>query len=121
MATILIVDDEPLTNEMLATFLRIMGHDAVEAYTCDEARVRLSYTQPDAILLDIMLPDGNGVEFCRELRQVPACAQVPILMISATSPPLVEESRAAGATDYLRKPIALGHLRQLLGEVGVSG
>lgn len=120
MATILIIDDEPLTTEMLATFLRVIGHDAVEAYNCGDARVRLSYTVPDAILLDIMLPDGSGVDFCRELRAQPAWENVPIVMISAISPPLINESKAAGATEYLSKPIALPHLRRTLAGVGIG-
>jgi DNA-binding response OmpR family regulator len=120
MATILIIDDEPLTTEMLATFIRLFGHEAVEAYTCADARVRLGYIEPALILLDIMLPDMSGIDFCRELRAQPRFAEVPILMISATTPPRIEESQAAGATDYLVKPVTLHTVRSALNRMGLK-
>ena len=75
---LLIVDDEHLTTEMLSTFLRIIGHDAVEAFSCKQARDKLAYVSPDVILLDIMLPDQNGLELCRELRGDPTTSAPPL-------------------------------------------
>lgn len=119
MGKILIIDDEPLTTEMLSTFLRIIGHESVEAFTCAEARAKLLYTTPDAILLDIMLPDMNGIEMCRELRATPETRQMPIIMVSAYAPPLIDQALAAGATGYLSKPISLNVLRSELLNVGI--
>ena len=120
MAKILIVDDEHLTTEMLATFLRIIGHESTDAYSSKQAWDKLSYEQPDAILLDIMLPDVNGLDMCRQLRKNPATANVPIIMISAYAPPLTKEASEAGANAYLVKPINLQSLKSTLASVGIS-
>lgn len=120
MAKILIVDDEHLTTEMLGTFLRMIGHDYVEAFSCRQAWDKLSYESPDAVLLDIMLPDQNGLDMCRQLRDNPATADLPIIMISAVAPPMTGEASAAGANGYLAKPINLQNLRKTLISSGVE-
>jgi hypothetical protein len=119
MANILIVDDEYLTVEMLATFLRLIGHDASEALNAKQAWDKLEFEQPDAVLLDIQLPDQNGLEMCRELRQKAEYASLPVIIISATAPPLIKEAKAVGATDYLSKPINLGNLKSVLINAGL--
>ena len=120
MAKILIVDDEHLTTEMLSTFLRIIGHDSEEAFSCKQARDKLAYVNPDVILLDIMLPDQNGLELCRELRHNPSTSSIPIFMISAHAPPMTREADSAGANGYLVKPINLANLKNALATVGVA-
>jgi DNA-binding response OmpR family regulator len=119
MGKVLIIDDEHMTAEMLTAFLRIIGHESAEAYTCRHAWDKLTYFQPDAILLDIMLPDKNGLEMCRELRAHAATATTPIIMISAISPPMMREADDAGANGYLPKPISLNSLKTALANVGV--
>jgi CheY-like chemotaxis protein len=120
MAKILIVDDEHLTTEMLGTFLRIIGHDSVEAFSSSQAWDKLSFEEPDAILLDIMLPDVNGLEMCRQLRENPATKHLPIIMISAHAPPMNREADAAGANAYLVKPINLQNLKTTLASCGIN-
>lgn len=120
MANILIVDDEYMTIEMLRTFLRIIGHSSMDALTGQQVRERLAVEQPDAILLDIMLPDISGIELCRELRANVSTADIPILMISAQAPPMIEAARGAGASAYLAKPITLTTLKNALAEAGIS-
>ncbi len=120
MAKILIVDDEHLTAEMLATFLKIIGHETREALNCQQAWDRLAQEIPDAILLDIMLPDVNGLDMCRQLRAHPPTAHIPIVMVSAYAPPLLKEAQEAGATDYLVKPINMQGLRNMLLKVGIA-
>jgi CheY-like chemotaxis protein len=120
MATILIVDDEYMTVEMLRTFLKIIGHASIEALTARQVWDRLSGETPDAILLDIMMPDVNGIELCRDLRANELTARTPILMISAHAPPMLEAARDAGANAYLIKPITLTTLKNALSEVGVT-
>src|SRR5215218_1087512 len=107
MAQILIVDDEHMIVDMLSTFLRLLGHDTVDAYSSRQARDRLAYLEPDAVLLDIMLPDTNGIDLCRELRAEAPTSELPIIIISAYAPPLIQEALAAGANGYLSKPINL--------------
>ena len=120
MAKILVVDDDPLTAEMLRAFLRIMGHEATEANDGNEARRRVTYDNPDAILLDYMLPDINGLDLCREFRADQATAHLPIIMISAYAPPLTEAAFEAGANDYLTKPINISGLRSALTKAGIT-
>jgi CheY-like chemotaxis protein len=119
MARILIVDDEYLTVEMLSTFLGLIGHEGVGAHSVRQARDRLAYVEPDAILLDIMLPDTNGLDLCRELRLDPKLLQLPIIMISAHAPPMLAEAAEAGASGYLAKPINLEKLKNALAKAGV--
>lgn len=119
MARILVVDDEQLTLDMLAAFLRLIGHESVGVLNCRQTLDRLAYDLPDAVLLDIMLPDGNGIDLCRELRARPDTAHLPIVMISAYSPPLVREAEEAGANGYLMKPIRLNDLKAALERAGV--
>ena len=120
MAKILIVDDEPLTVEMLSTFLKLSGYEAVGALSCSQTWDKLAYEEPDAILLDIMLPDGNGLEVCQKLREEVRWADTPIIIISAHTPPMTAEATQAGASGYLVKPIKLDALRAALRDVGVS-
>lgn len=120
MARILVVDDEPITVDMLTTFLGLIGHEAVGVYSERQTWDRLTYEQPDAILLDIMLPDGNGIDICRAMRGKPELASVPIIMISAYSPPLTREAEEAGANGYLIKPIKLEALKNALNHVGIG-
>ena len=120
MAKILIVDDEPLTLEMLATFLKIIGHETLEALNAHQTRDQLAMQTPDAILLDIMLPDTNGLDLCREIREHNGMAKLPIIIVSASAPPKTAEAEAAGATAYLAKPVKLGDLKAKLESVGVK-
>lgn len=119
MAKILIVDDEPLTVDMLSTFLNMIGHQPVGAFSNSQTWDKLAYEVPDAVLLDIMLPDGNGLEICKQLRADPRWANLPIIMISAHTPPMTDEATAAGANGYLVKPIKLDALREMLNNLSV--
>ena len=114
MAKILIVDDEEMTLEMLSTFLELSGHQPLTAMDTQQGWSVLGYEQPQAILLDIQLPDKNGLEMCRELRQDERTVHLPIVMISAHAPPMIEQAMSAGADEYLAKPIKLKTLQATL-------
>lgn len=120
MAKILVVDDEHLTVEMLSQYLGFMGHDAIPAYSGRQTWDRLAYEEPDLILLDIQLPDENGLDICRKLRQEDATRSLPIIIISAHFPPMTREATAAGANGYLAKPIKLDALKASLTNAGVG-
>lgn len=120
MANILVVDDEHLIVEMLSAYLGLMGHEAEGAFSSRQARDKLAYLEPDAILLDIMLPDMSGLDLCRELRADPATRHLPIIMISAYKPPRISEATEAGADGYLEKPVNLASLREALEGVNIS-
>ncbi len=101
-ARILVCDDEPQILRALRVILRDAGFEAVTAGTGEEALDLAAVHPPEAAILDLMLPDIDGVEVTRRLRE---WSQMPILVLSAVG----EEDRkvealAAGADDYVTKP-----------------
>lgn len=119
MPKLLIVDDEEATVDMLKTYLQIMGHDPIGAYSGSDGLVLVEVEHPDLLILDLMMPDLEGLEVCRRVRQHAQFAKLPILMISArTDQPTIERALSEGANGYLTKPLDLQRLtseiRQLL-------
>ena len=103
MKTILCVEDEPdiLANNRDA--LIEGGYDVLTAENLAQAREHLSKQTPDAVVLDIMLPDGNGLAFLKELRA--AGNRVPVIMLTAWNRNAnIAEGLRSGANDYLGKP-----------------
>ena len=101
-ARILVCDDEPQILRALRVILRDAGFEAVTAATGEEALDLVAVKPPEAAILDLMLPDIDGVEVTRRLRE---WTKMPILVLSAVG----EEDRkvealAAGADDYVTKP-----------------
>jgi DNA-binding NarL/FixJ family response regulator len=96
---VLIVDDDAAFRESISAVLVERGYDVVgEAGSVAEARARISEVEPDALLLDINLPDGNGIALAGEL---PGTDRVPRVLLTSTdagaaTPRLIERSGAAG-------------------------
>jgi two-component system, OmpR family, KDP operon response regulator KdpE len=101
-ARVLVVDDEPQIVRGLRVILGNAGYAVEEATTKQEALDAVSVRPPDAIVLDLLLPDGNGVDVCTEVRR---WSRVPIVVLSAVGDER-EKVRAldAGADDYVTKP-----------------
>ena len=99
---VLVVDDEPQIVRGLRVVLRNAGFEVDSAGTKEEALDALSHRPPDAVLLDLVLPDGSGVDVCRQVRE---WSHVPIVVVSAVGDER-EKVRAldAGADDYVTKP-----------------
>jgi two-component system KDP operon response regulator KdpE len=120
---ILVVDDEPQLIYGLKILLRSAGYTAETAQTIVDAVTILRADPPDGLVLDLVLPDGDGVEVCEEVRR---SSTLPILIISAVGDER-EKTRAldAGADDYLRKPFRgdelLARLRNILRPAGDGG
>jgi DNA-binding response OmpR family regulator len=118
MPKILIVDDEPFTVEMLQTFLQINGYEAVGALNGQDGIVLSQVESPDILILDLMLPDLEGYDVCRRLRNFPPTSQLPVLILSARTAQVdKDKALAAGANGYLTKPVRfpelLSELRRL--------
>jgi two-component system KDP operon response regulator KdpE len=108
VSRILVVDDEPQFLRALATNLRGAGYEVETATTAAEALAAAGLRPPDAVILDLLLPDGSGRDVLRELR---AWSEAPVVLVSAVGDE--EEKIAAldaGADDYVTKPFAIGEL-----------
>jgi class 3 adenylate cyclase/CheY-like chemotaxis protein len=105
-AKILIVDDTPRNVKLLADVLAVKGYGVVTAASGREALVLLDSEKPDLVLLDVVMPEMSGYEVCRKIREHPATAMLPVVMVTALDP---AEERVkgieAGADDFLTKPI----------------
>src|SRR6266576_2293745 len=105
---ILVVDDEPHILRALQTTLRGAGYDVVTAATGGEALRSAAVRPPNAVILDLILPDRHGSEVCRELR---SWSQVPILVLSAVGDEREKVAALdAGADDYVTKPFGMDEL-----------
>lgn len=119
MRRILVVDDEPHIGLLLRLQLETHGYEIRLARSLFEARGALKdeAAPPDAILLDIHLPDGSGVDLLRELRERPATATLPVLMLTAEGEERVlAEARRLGART-VTKPFSPSKLRTLVGSL----
>ncbi|MDX6625937.1 MAG: two-component system, OmpR family, operon response regulator KdpE [Solirubrobacterales bacterium] len=102
MPRILVCDDEPQIVRALKVILRDAGFEAVPASTGEEALDLAAVKPPEAAILDLMLPDIDGVELTRRLRE---WSEMPILVLSAVGEEDAKvEALAAGADDYVTKP-----------------
>ena len=107
-AHVLVVDDEPQILRGLRVILRSAGFQVAEAATKREALDAIAVRPPDVMILDLVLPDGNGVEVCQEVRR---WSNLPIIVLSAVGDER-EKVRAldAGADDYVTKPFGTDEL-----------
>lgn len=109
---VLIVDDEPRSRTLLKAVLQLDGYDLREASTGAEALQLAHECNPDLILLDVMMPEMNGFETCRRLRQHDRLQHVPILFLTALDDRKSRlEGLDAGADDFISKPIDTAELR----------
>ncbi len=105
---ILVVDDEPQILRALTTSLRGAGYDVLQAATGGEALSAVAVRPPDAVVLDLILPDISGIEVCRQIR---ARSELPIVVLSAVGEERTKvEALDAGADDYVTKPFGLEEL-----------
>ncbi|MCK9685534.1 response regulator [Scleromatobacter humisilvae] len=101
----LVVDDDPELLQSVCDYLRRFGFDTVAAASAAQMRAALSQGGVDMLILDVMLPDGDGLAICAALRQRPETADLPVIMLTAQGDP---HSRVLGlelgADDYVAKP-----------------
>ena len=109
---ILVVEDVPVTLEFVRFVLVESGYRVVTA-TCVAGGLKaLEEGLPDLVVLDLLLPDANGLELCRNLRERTAGDEIPVLIITADDNPLSHSAAVrAGADDFLRKPILATELQ----------
>jgi len=104
MAIVLVVDDEPIVREVVVRYLAREGHETLEAADGNAARDAIERSEPDLVVLDVMLPGTDGLELCRWIR---ARSGLPVIMLTARGE---EADRVVGlelgADDYVTKPFS---------------
>jgi DNA-binding response OmpR family regulator len=112
---LLLIDDDARLAEMVGDYLGRQGYEVASAPSLAAGRARLAHELPDALILDLMLPDGDGLDFTRELRAQGRTRRLPLLMLTARGEPMDRiVGLEIGADDYLPKPF---EPRELLARV----
>jgi CheY-like chemotaxis protein len=104
-ARVLVVDDDPEIVTFLATLLELEGIESQVATSAAAAMEQLEHGLPNLVLLDIAMPDRDGLDLCRELKKDPRTRDLPVFVVSARpGKDVVERALAAGAEEFIRKP-----------------
>lgn len=119
---ILVIEDDDLVRQGIVDILELKGWNAVAAKSCSEALVRIRGEEYMLYVLDMKLPDGNGIMLCREIRRY---TDNPILFLSAyDSEEFIVEGFEAGANDYVIKPFRtfefIARIKALLRRTGMQ-
>jgi CheY-like chemotaxis protein len=102
---VLVVDDDPEIVTFLSTLLELEGIESSVATSAAAALEQLQQGRPDLVLLDIAMPDRDGIDLCKELKSDPRLAEVPVFVVSARpGKDVVDRALAAGAEEFIRKP-----------------
>lgn len=108
---VLMVDDDATNRILVSEILDLCGYESIQAGSGIEALDVLVENPVDVILLDIMMPDMDGYEFCKKLKESNNLSHIPIIMLTAL---IDDESKqkafAAGANDYITKPFKMDDL-----------
>ncbi|MFN9506892.1 MAG: response regulator [Rubrivivax sp.] len=123
---LLLIDDDKRLTQMVGDYLRSHGYDVRSAETLQQGRAALAADPPDALLLDLLLPDGDGLDLTRELRADARTRRLPLLMLTARGEPMDRIlGLELGADDYLPKPFEprelLARVKALLRRSGAAG
>lgn len=118
MRVLAVDDDTNILDLLQATLTDLGGCDITVAESADAAKRIIARQQKpfDCLLLDIQMPGQNGISLCRELRELPAYGDTPMIMLTAMSErSYVDQAFAAGATDYVTKPFDFLELKGRIG------
>ena len=101
---VLICDDQHIIHETLGAYLKNDGFDYISAYDGEQAIAEFNSKKPDIVILDIMMPKKNGMDVCKEIRQI---SNVPIIMLTARAEEIDRVlGLELGADDYIVKPFS---------------
>lgn len=110
MADVLIIDDDPVVGELVSVMVKNLGHNSELAATLSDGIAKAFTGQFDVVLLDVILPDGNGLETLPAIKKAPSCPDV-IIMTGMGSPDGAEMAITSGAWDYIEKPPSMEMLK----------
>lgn len=113
MAKVLVVDDEPEAVELLVEFLSSKGYEVLTATSGEEALRRVKEDRPHLVLLDVRMPQMNGLEVLQRIREIDA--EMGVIMVTAVNEEDVgRKALELGAFDYIVKPLDLKYLERSL-------
>jgi DNA-binding response OmpR family regulator len=112
---VLVVDDDPVIVRLLEVNLRLEGHEVETASRGEEALERATATSPDLLIMDVMMPGLDGWDTLRRLRELPAFATTPVILLSARAQD-ADRSRGLepGSVSYVAKPFDPAWLMELV-------
>ena len=113
--SVLVVEDDPEINELVGAYARLAGFEYRRALDGSTALRAAEQRPPDAVVLDLMLPDIDGFEVCRRLKSEPRTRAVPVIMLTAlTDDASRRRGIECGCIEYLTKPFDPDHLVETL-------
>jgi CheY-like chemotaxis protein len=116
--TVLVVDDDPVTLQLLGTALRQQGYRVMTAMDAAQGMMTVRRGSPDVVLLDVMLPGGGGVDTLKKLKTNAQTQLIPVIaMSSSDDAALPSRVEALGAVGFLKKPVDLALLGELLAKL----
>ena len=118
MKSVLVVDDQPAIRKLVRAALDGRGYRLLEAADGPSALATARRERPDLILLDLALPQLSGTEVCRQLKESPATADIPVLLLTGMVQGSIRDAaRAAGALGCIEKPFSPRTLTARIGEL----
>jgi putative two-component system response regulator len=115
--TVLIADDQVALRQLLRATLSRIGLRVIEAANGSDALALVQRERPDLVLMDVGMPEMDGLEVCRALKADPGTAEIPVFILTARAQQAErEKGLASGATVYLTKPFKPAELRAMLRE-----
>jgi CheY-like chemotaxis protein len=115
---ILVADDSPLQIELLRTGLQEKGFEVLVAKDALQAGIAARRLEPNAIVLDINMPGGSGIEVLKRLKHSDKTRDIPVVVVSGNyKPEIQQDALKFGAVDFLPKPVDLEKLTKLLGDL----
>jgi len=103
---ILLVDDDPALRTLLRTTFEVADVDVAEAESAAAARREIERAKPSVIVLDVNMPVTSGLDLCRHLKNDPATAEIPIVMLTGSDGGTAADAKKAGADAFVRKPFS---------------
>ncbi len=113
---ILVIDDDLETHEMLSVFFQSLGYEHIQSTSASDGIKQFVLSEPNIVLLDIRLPDKDGIDVLKEIKQINK--NVPVIMITGyKEAEKVIEAFRYGATDCLLKPFNFDYMKNLLEQI----